>query len=134
MTPGRVQGTIAWEFMEERRSTDRHLSCIPAALDSAEESQDLALIRDVSARGARILTRTELSLGEAVTLHLYLGKAGEGPRAASGRIVRVDRRDPDASEVWRWELGVEFESPISDYEQEIEDLTRRQEAAGVLKK
>lgn len=119
--------------MEERRSSDRHLSCIPASFESQEDSQDLALIRDVSTKGARIFTRTELALGDRVTLHLYLGKQAESPRSASGRIVRADRREPELSEVWRWELGVEFDVPITEYEKEIEDLTKRQQAAGVLK-
>lgn len=120
--------------MVERRASDRHLSCIPASFESKEDTDDLALIRDVSTQGARIFTRTELALRDRVTLHLYLGKEGEAPRAASGHVVRVDRRDPDESEIWRWELGIEFDMPITGYEREIEELCRQQEAAGVLRR
>jgi hypothetical protein len=120
--------------MEERRSSDRQLSCIPASFESKDDREDLALIRDVSDKGARIYTRTELAIGERVTLHLYLGGHSSASRAASGRVVRVDRREPPRSDVWRWELGVEFDAPITDLEPEIEELSRQQEAAGVLKR
>lgn len=92
------------------------------------------MIRDVSVRGARILTRTPLSVGDRVTLNLYFGKEAEGSHPAAGKIVRVERRDPPHSEVWHWELGVEFDEAITQYAAEIEALCRQQEAAGVLKR
>src|SRR6185436_16916929 len=76
--------------MDERRSFTRQLTCIPAYFESKADPQDLALIRDVSTSGARLLTRAKLELDESVTLHLYLGGEGDEPRKASGRIVRVD--------------------------------------------
>jgi len=119
--------------MEDRRSFSRQLTCIPAYFESKADPQDLALIRDVSTSGARLLTRGKLELDETVTLHLYLTETDE-PRKASGRVVRVDRRDLNVADVWGWEIGVEFDIAITPYEKEIEELCRRQEEAGVLKR
>ena len=120
--------------VENRRSASRLLACIPAYFESHRDSQDLALIRDVSVTGARLYTRIRLEVGQEVTLHLYLGKESEPPKHAAGRVVRADRRNPALSDVWPWEIGVEFATPIESYEKEIEELCRRQEAAGILKR
>jgi hypothetical protein len=120
--------------MDERRSFSRQLTCLPAHFQSKSDLQDLALIRDLSASGACLYTRTKLEKDETVTLHLYLGLESDEPRAASGRVVRVDRRELAVADVWGWEVGVEFDVGIAAYENEIEELCRRQEAAGVLKR
>lgn len=120
--------------MEERRTNSRQLTCIPAYFESKRDSQDLALIRDVSVTGARLYTRVKLEPNEAVTLHLYLGPESSPPRKTEGSVVRVERRDPAQSDVWTFEVGVVFASPITAYESEIEELCKRQEAAGILKR
>jgi hypothetical protein len=120
--------------MDDRRSFLRQLTCIPVHFESKSDPQDLALIRDVSVSGARLYTRGKLELDETVNLHLYLGLESDEPRKASGRVVRVDRRDLALADIWRWEIGVEFDVAITPYEKEIEALCRRQEAAGVLKR
>jgi len=120
--------------MDDRRTHSRQLTCIPAYFESQPDSQDLALIRDVSITGARLYTRLKLEPSHVVTLHLYLGDEGSPPRKVIGRVVRVDRREASLSDLWGWDVGVEFEAPISVYEKEIEDLCSRQEAAGILKR
>jgi len=120
--------------MDERRQHSRQITCIPAYFESRRDAQDLALIRDASVSGARLYARTRLNLEEPVTLHLYLGKESDPPRKIPGKVVRVERRDLAHSDVWTWEIGVTFSTEISEYEREIEDLCRRQEVAGVLKR
>jgi PilZ domain len=120
--------------MEERRSKSRQLTCIPASFESKREHQDLALISDASITGARLYTRVELLLHEPVTLELYLGPGSGAPRKVEARVVRVERCSLTESEVWPWEIGVEFTQPIAEYEKEIEELCRRQEATGLLKR
>jgi hypothetical protein len=120
--------------MVERRTHSRQLTCIPAYFETKSDSQDLALIRDVSVSGARLYARVKLDADQPVTLHLYLGKESEPPRQVSGRAVRIDRRESSLADVWGWEIGVEFDEPISQYATEIEELCRRQEAVGVLKR
>jgi hypothetical protein len=119
--------------VDERRTHSRRLACIPAYLESTRDPQDLALIRDVSVRGARLFTRTGLPNGMAVHLQLYLGGEAQPPKQATGHVVRADRRDIALSDVWSWEVGVEFDAPIEGYEDEIEALSRRQEEIGILK-
>jgi hypothetical protein len=68
-----------------------------------------------------------------VHLQLYIGGDAVAPKQASGHVVRADRRDIALSDVWSWEVGVEFDAPIEDYEDEIEALSRRQEEIGILK-
>jgi hypothetical protein len=120
--------------MEERRAFSRQLTCIPAYFESRRDPQDLALIRDVSTSGARLYTRLRLELEEMLVLHLCLGQESDPARTVNGRVVRVDRRDPALSDVWAWEVGVEFDVAITRYADEIEDLCKRQENAGVLKR
>jgi hypothetical protein len=119
--------------VDDRRAHTRLLACIPAYLESKRDAQDLALIRDVSVSGARLLTRTSLAAGATVHLELYMGAEGSSPKLASGRVVRADRRAKSVSDVWSWEIGVEFDAPIHGYEHEIEQLSRHQEELGIVK-
>ncbi len=120
--------------MEDRRAHSRQLTCIPAYFESRADSQDLALIRDVSVTGAKLYTRVRLEPNHAVTLHLYLSGESAPPKQAAGKVVRVDRREAALADIWVWELGVEFETPIVEYETEIAALCARQEAAGILRR
>jgi hypothetical protein len=117
----------------ERRSHSRQLSCIPASFDSQRDTHAIAFIRDVSVAGARLFARTKLEVGESVVLNLYLGVSGE-PRQAKGRVVRVEEDTKGQSDVWIWEIGVEFDEPITAYADEIEELSRRQLEIGTLKR
>jgi hypothetical protein len=119
--------------VEERRVVARRIACIPAYLDSRKDVQELALIRDVSARGARLFTRTLLPNGLAVQLLLYIRGEEAPPTQAGGRVVRSDRRELELSDVWPWEVGVEFDEPLEASQAEIEELSRRQEAMGIIK-
>src|ERR1051325_2586120 len=74
--------------VDERRAHTRLLACIPAYLESKRDEQDLALIRDVSVSGARLLTRTKLPAGVPIHLALYMGAEGTAPKLANGRVVR----------------------------------------------
>jgi hypothetical protein len=119
--------------VEERRVVPRRIACIPTYLDSTNDAHDLALIRDVSVRGARLFARAELSSGLAVQLLLYVKGEDQPPVQAAGRVVRADRREKSLSDVWPWEIGVEFDAPLTGSEQEIDELSRRQEALGIIK-
>jgi hypothetical protein len=119
-------------ILMERRSSPRRLTCIPAQLDAKPDSQDIALIRDASVSGARLLTQVKLKLGEQVTVQLYLDPDTDTPRAVKSRVVRAEPCDIKRAGVWVWEIGVEFTESISAYAKEIEDLCKRQQALGTL--
>jgi hypothetical protein len=115
----------------ERRSHARQLSCIPASF--SRNGEEIAFIRDVSVSGARLYVRTKLEVGDTVTLNLYLGLSDDA-RPATGRVVRVDAGQAADSDVWVWEVGVEFDPPITAYAAEIEELARRQLEVGTLRR
>jgi hypothetical protein len=117
----------------DRRAHTRQLSCIPASFGGPESADGVAFIRDVSVTGARLYTRTKLELGAPVVLNLYLADSG-GPRQTTGRVVRVEQGDPERFEFWSWEIGVQFDEPITAYEKEIEELSRRQQESGILRR
>jgi hypothetical protein len=119
--------------VEERRTSSRLIACIPAYLDSIQDEHDLALIRDVSTSGARLLTRTKLPVGLSVHLELYVRGDAATPSEVSGHVVRSDRRDIALSDVWPWEVAIEFEVPLEDAHHEIEELSERQLAMGIIK-
>lgn len=117
---------------DERRRDPRQFSCIPAYVESKNETQHLALIRDVSPGGARLFVRNKLPVDEVVHLSLYLSGKDETPRPASGVVIRCEPRS-GPRDVWQYEIAVEFDTPIDDYADEISELTRRQEEMGLFK-
>jgi PilZ domain len=120
--------------MQERRSHSRQLTCVPASLESRWSADDLALIRDASVSGARLLTGLRLEPNEEVLLNLFLEQDSEKPRQVRARVVRCEPTDPARADVWAWQIAVEFLESIQGYEEELEQLCRRQEQAGMLKR
>jgi hypothetical protein len=120
--------------MQDRRSHPRQLTCVPASLESRWSAQDLALIRDASVSGARLFTEVRLEPNEEVLLNLFLEQDSETPRQVRARVVRCEPTDPQRVDVWAWQIAVEFLESIQGYEKELEELCRRQEQAGTLKR
>lgn len=116
----------------ERRGAPRQLSCIPAFVKTEEVSRQVAIIRDVSIRGALLFTRAKFAVDDDVALSLYISNDCKIARDVSGRVRRIERRTDDGTEVWPYEAGIEFDSPITEYEKEIEALNKRLEEEGVL--
>jgi hypothetical protein len=120
--------------MDDRRADVRQLTCIPAHVDLGDaDSPYLALIADLSVKGARLYTRQRLNVGDAVGLTLYMSMDGGNARSASGSVVRCVRRPNDRADVWHWELGVVFDAPITEYSDEVQELCERQRKVGILR-
>jgi hypothetical protein len=117
----------------ERRTEARQLTCIPAYIEATDESPLVALIRDASTTGALLLTRRQLEPGERLKLSLYLTGNAKEARPARGRVARCERRSGDRADVWPWEVGVHFDEPITQYADEIKELTERQASYGLFK-
>jgi len=111
-----------------RRSENRHLSCIPASV--RRDRPGLALVRNISVHGALIFTRSTLVVGER--LHLSLHFVDDGPgvpvEATVVRVLPTSRRD-----VWRFEVGVEFSAPLTEYTDQIVALEAKQNRLGLTK-
>ena len=112
-----------------RRAGPRHLSCIPASL--RRDRPGLALVRNISIHGALVFTRSKLVVGEQ--LHLSLHFADEGPGVpVEASVVRVVPRPVDR-EIWRYEVGVEFAVPLTEYADEVRELEEKQSRLGFTK-
>ena len=114
----------------ERRTEVRHLACFPADL----QTNTTALIRDLSVSGAFLLTRVPMKIGEAIRLSLYLVGEQAAPVVADGRVVRHERRSSDCDDVWQYSVGVQFDSPLNDYQAEIQALASKQATLGFFPK
>jgi PilZ domain len=115
------------EAASERRGDVRHLACFPAHVETAEGVARSALIRDLSVSGALLLTRARLRIGDLVKLSLYL-KEGAEPFAASGRVVREEKRPTELSHPWTKAVAVHFDEPLAELEAEAKALAERQAA------
>jgi hypothetical protein len=116
---------------QERREQTRHIACFPAHIQRPGGSARTAVIRDLSTTGVLLLTRATLEVGESLDLSLYLSETGSEPRIVRGRVVRVEARSRDRSEVWPFSVGVQLDEPLLECETEIRDLEARQSALGL---
>jgi len=87
--------------VEERRATPRHEAYIPAALETRQGRQAIAITRDISSTGLLILTRLDLVLGEPVKLTVALDGS---EHTLSGKVVR--REDLEPHELWRHKVAL----------------------------
>jgi serine/threonine-protein kinase len=104
----------------ERRAESRAPSSIPAALNGRQDLQHAALIYNVSRTGALLASRLPCSPNTELRLTLHVDSSLEGHEVGA-RVVRVALRDRGTS-LWKYELGVRFDSPLS------EELLKRIEA------
>lgn len=115
-----------------RRRESRRLSCIPAYVENQDASKQLALIRDISTTGARLLVRELWREGESVQLSLYISDDPHEARAAQGKVVRAVRND-GPRDVWGFQIAVEFDEPITEHAEEIRTFTEQQAKLGLFK-
>ena len=108
----------------ERRVEKRELACFPAHIQM-DDAQRTALIRDVSMKGASILTRAKLVEGQSIKLLLYMDKDTKNPREVHGTVVRFEVRPSDLT-TWRYTAGIQFDEPLTGCEDLIKTLAERQ--------
>jgi PilZ domain len=101
----------------DRRETIRDLACFPADIAMVEAGGS-ALVRDVSVKGASLLTQARLAEGERVSLSLYIFDDRDRARAVTGRVVRVERV-PAETGLWPRRVAVEFDESLADCEAEM---------------
>ena len=111
----------------DRRALPRELACFPAYI-ATDDRQRTALIRDVNARGANLLTRARLEQGQKITLLLYIVDGVDTPREVHGTVVRFEVRDADLP-MWPFAAGVQFDEELTDCEDEIKALAEKQAKA-----
>lgn len=116
----------------DRRGACRHLACFPAYVGTDEESQNIALIRDVSVNGALLLTRDQLKVGDKVDLSMYVSSDAQAPaHETRAEVVRVEERRPEQADVWPYSAAVKFADELEHLEDEFKDLEEHQKKLGL---
>lgn len=118
----------------ERRSENRELRCIPTSIEGQRDSREhVALVHDASGHGVTLFTREPHTIGEHLLLELHTD-LGSAALPTTGKVVHCERRDPALSDLWTWQLGLELDTSLAVYEAEVEALSEKQRAIGVLPK
>jgi len=112
----------------DRRAGTRHLACFAAEIQMERwNGARTAVIRDLSVTGALLLTAAKVKVGDSVSLNLYV-LGDETMHTVSGKIVRCERRDLATAGLWPYSVGVHFDAPLVDLEDQIKEVARRQAA------
>jgi serine/threonine protein kinase len=109
----------------ERRAEVRVPSSIPAGLNRQRDLRHTALIHNASRTGALLATRQICELNQELVLTLHL-KGPDSGEDISARVVRVTRL---SGTMWRFEVGVRFETPLSDAA--LYEIEQRAKARGL---
>ena len=117
---------------EERRRAPRHLACFPAYVGTGDELTNIALIRDISVKGALLLTRERFEAGDDIELAMYVsGDPEAAPRNVPAKVVRFERRQPEQADLWLYSAAVEFDQPQQALEEELRRLEDHQKKLGL---
>ncbi len=121
MTAGKGEGAA-----DERRVVTRYLTCYPFHIQKGDRGDtgdlEIAIIQDLSERGAFVLTTTELSADARVKLHLDFGDTPD--LQIEGRVVRSTRRPAEVADLWHFGAAIEFLDVSADLAAKVRDLAR----------
>jgi PilZ domain len=108
--------------MDERRVGERHRIWAPVEIVSPGAEPAIAVTYDASDRGLLLLTRADVAIGAELVLTICL--PDREAHRTRGRVVRVGRNDDDPEGLWPLRLAVCLDTPIPDFDAEIEPLSR----------
>lgn len=111
---------------DDRRLVTRYLTCYPFNMQKGDTGDtgdlEIALIQDLSERGAFVLTTTELLPNARVKLHLDFGETAD--LMVEARVVRCTRRPVEVAELWHFGVAVEFVDVRAELANNIRELAR----------
>ena len=116
---------------EERRGRERHQAYFPAYM-TVEQNLRSALVKDLSAQGAMLLTRAHPVEGSEVQLQLHIAPESE-PTKVKARVLRVERWG-NGKGWWPYSVAVRFDKALNKQERAVATLSKRQREIGVLPK
>ena len=131
---GQILDVTGGERMpSESRLGVRHFACFPAHIERPDGEKRTAMIHDLSVSGALLVVRTQLTVGDAVSLQLYVTGDPEDSRSRTvhARVVRIETLDQFARGLWSHRVAVQFDEPLTDFEPEIKALEARQRQLGL---
>ncbi len=109
---------------DDRRDHNRQLTCVVAEIET-EDKSSLALIRNVSRSGALLYVARQLPVDSPVELAIHTTADPRGKKIhATGTIVRRKALDIERTDLWHWEIGVQFDEPIAANDEELETLAQ----------
>jgi hypothetical protein len=116
----------------ERRIGVRHFACFLAHVERPDGAKRAAMINDLSVSGALLVVRTQLDVGDHVSLQLYVtGDPDSDSRTTRARVVRVESLAPEAYGPWSHRVAVQFDEELLDFEPQIKELEARQRKLGL---
>jgi hypothetical protein len=112
----------------ERREATRYFTCYPFHIQKGDAGDtgdmEIAVIQDLSARGAYLLVTTDLEVGARVKLHLDFGER-PGEVVVEGRVLRTERRPADVADLWLFGAAVQFSDLGPTMEAAIQELAKK---------
>jgi hypothetical protein len=116
----------------DRRIGVRHFACFPAHVQRPDGATRTAMIHDLSVSGGRLVVGTLLHVDDRISLQLYVNGDPESPtRATPARVVRVEPLEPSAVGPWTHRVAVQFDEPLTDFQDEIRALADHQRKIGL---
>jgi|WetSurMetagenome_2_1015567.scaffolds.fasta_scaffold614238_1 hypothetical protein len=113
---------------EDRRSGQRYMACFPGLVVLPDGRKRVAVIRDLSETGVRLLTEiASVAIGDPMQLELHLEKDPESFCLAQGRVVRIEPVDEPG--LWKHCVAVTFDWPLA---MGADDIARFQELPPVF--
>ena len=109
----------------DRRGEVRIPSSIPAGLNGKRDLRHTAIIHNASRTGALLATRQPCEPNQELLLTVHL----DGPDRGENVPAHVVRVSPMKTSIWRFEVGIRFDQPLSDallrqIEQRVEQSSR----------
>lgn len=116
----------------ERRWDARRPVCLPVDVEHPGDPSQMALVRDLSPKGAFLLTRLEVRQGEQLDLRIHF-PAPAGARTAAVRavVVRIEALPAARGDLWTSGVAVKFEPPLEGYDVEMEQFARMARDSGL---
>jgi Tfp pilus assembly protein PilZ len=112
--------------LRDRRVQPRACACFPIHVHRKNGAARLALSRNLSTTGALLVVRSNLDVGERISLLLCLSEDRSDTVEVSGRVIRVEPRALDRADVWTHRVAVQFDAPIRDCRAELRAISLRQ--------
>lgn len=107
---------------ENARKADRHTIWFPMQVRSNGEMK-LAISRDISEHGAKLVTAAPPAVGEHVTVILALPEEAR-VHEMRGKIVRLEENSDDPRGAWPHRIAVEFDEPLEGLDPFLSELAK----------
>jgi PilZ domain len=112
---------------DERRVHERFKTRLPATIAGEAVELQLAIGHDMSQKGARIVTREELTVGAEVAVTLCIPPDGGPERTLTGHVVRSSTNVADPEGLWPFQAAIEFDEAVPELEALLEETRQRLE-------